>query len=123
MFKYESKYTDYDGKEQTEICYFNLNQAELIELQARYPGGLKSVMERILEAKDQLQLVPIVKDILLSSYGIRVADSKYFMKSEEEKKKFECSPAYSDIFMKICRDEEFAVNFINAVAPPTESMT
>lgn len=122
MFKYEATYKDFDGVEQKDTFYFNLNQAELIELQAKYPGGLKSLMERIIESKDQMQIIPVIKEIVLMSYGVRTPESKYFMKTEEERKKFECCPAYSDLFSKLCTDEQFALDFIDKITPSEESL-
>lgn len=122
MFKYEATYKDYDGVEQKDTFYFNLNNAELIELQAKYPGGLKNMLERIIESKDQMQIIPIVKELVLMAYGVRSPESKYFIKTEEEKKKFECCPAYSDLFTKICTDEQFAIEFINKIVPSEESL-
>ena len=122
MFKYEATYKDFDGVEQKDTFYFNLNQAELIELQAKYPGGLKSMLERIIESKDQMQIVPVIKELVLISYGVRTPESKYFMKTEEERKKFECCPAYSDLFSKICTDEQFALEFIDKITPSEESL-
>ena len=36
MLKENVKYLDFDGVEQTETLYFNINRMELIAMQARY---------------------------------------------------------------------------------------
>ena len=40
MLKKTITYTDYDGRERTEDFYFNLNKAELTEMELSVKGGL-----------------------------------------------------------------------------------
>lgn len=117
MYKYEAEYVDFEGVTQKENFYFNLNKAELIELQAKYPGGLKNYINRIIESKDQMQIIPIAKEIVLMAFGVRSPDNRFFLKDEKSRKEFECCPAYSDLFTKICTDDQFASDFINKIIP------
>lgn len=47
MLKKNIKYVDYDGNDRAEDFYFNLNKAEVIELQLGTVGGLTKTLEKI----------------------------------------------------------------------------
>lgn len=108
---------NFDGETITEDLYFNLSEAELMELQLTYPGGLVAMLEEVMNAKDTPSIVKIFKDLILKAYGEKSADGKHFMKSEEIRRNFECSSAYSDFFMEVSTNAESAANFINNVIP------
>ena len=117
MFKEKIKYVDFDGNEREETFYFNLTQAEIIEMEAGESGGYGEMLKRIVESKNSSEIMKVFKTFLLKSYGEKSADGKYFNKSEEIAKAFEHSAAYSEIFMKLCTNADYAVNFINLVLP------
>lgn len=117
MFKEKIKYVDFDGNEREETFYFNLTRAEIIEMEVGESGGYGEMLRRIVESKDSAEIMKAFKIFLLKSYGEKSADGKYFNKSEEISNAFEHSAAYSEIFMKICTNTEYAINFINLVLP------
>ena len=53
MHKETVTYTDYNGVERKETFYFNMNEAELIEMQYGTAGGLDQTIKKIIEAQDQ----------------------------------------------------------------------
>lgn len=117
MFKKTIKYTDYNGEERKEDFYFNLNKAELLEMQLSMDGGLKAFLEEIIQTKSTPKLVEMFKKIIMMSYGEKSADGKHFMKSDEIRQKFECSEAYSELFMELATDSDSAAEFVNALLP------
>lgn len=117
MFKKTIEYTDYNGDKRKEDYYFNLNKAELMELQLSQNGGLQGYLERIIKTKDSPQLVKMFKEIILMAYGEKSLDGKHFLKSDEIKRNFECSEAYSELFMELATDSNAAAEFINALLP------
>lgn len=117
MLAKQITYTDYDGVTRTETFYFNLSKAEIAEMQLTHPGGYAEYLERIIEAKDQAELVKTFKVLVLNSYGVKSEDGKRFRKSEELSKEFEESEAYSELFMELLSDTDAASNFVNGIMP------
>lgn len=117
MLKKNIKYVDYDGNERTEDFYFNLNKAEVIELQLGTVGGLTKTLEKIVQEKDTSRIIEYFKTIILKAYGEKSADGRRFIKSQELRDAFEQTEAYSELFMELARDAKMAAVFINGVLP------
>ena len=117
MFKKTITYTDYNGDERKEDFFFNLSKAELLEMQLSTNGGLQGFLMKIIETKDMPKLVEMFKEIIMRAYGEKSLDGKHFMKSEEIRRNFECSPAYSELFMELATNSDSAAEFINALLP------
>ena len=117
MFKKTIKYTDFDGVERKEDFYFNLTKAELLEMQMSIDGGLKGYLERIVKTQSQPELVKMFKEIIMKAYGEKSPDGKRFMKSDEIRQNFECTEAYSELFMELATDSDAAAEFVNALLP------
>lgn len=117
MFKKTIKYTDFDGNERKEDFYFNLTKAELLEMQLSIDGGLQGHLERIIKTQSQPELIKMFKEIIMRAYGEKSPDGKRFMKSDEIRQNFECTEAYSELFMELATDSDAAAEFINALLP------
>ena len=117
MFKKTIKYVDYNGEERKEDFYFNLNKSELLEMQLSQEGGLRDYLIRIVDAKDTPELIKMFKHIILLAYGEKSDDGKVFMKSDEIRKRFECTEAYSELFMELATDSDAAAEFVNNLLP------
>lgn len=117
MFKKTIKYTDFDGVERKEDFYFNLTKAELLEMQMSIDGGLKGYLERIVKTQSQPELVKMFKEIIMKAYGEKSPDGKRFMKSDEIRQNFECTEAYSELFMELATNSDAAAEFVNALLP------
>lgn len=117
MLKKNIKYVDYDGNERTEDFYFNLNKAEVIELQLGTVGGLTKTLEKIVQEKDTSRIIEYFKTIILKAYGEKSADGRRFIKSQELRDAFEQTEAYSELFMELASDAKMAAEFINGVLP------
>lgn len=117
MLKKNIKYVDYDGNDRAEDFYFNLNKAEVIELQLGTVGGLTKTLEKIVQEKDASRIIEYFKTIILKAYGEKSADGRRFIKSQELRDAFEQTEAYSELFMELASDAKMAAEFINGVLP------
>lgn len=108
-------YVDYNGVERTETFHFNLNKAELMEMELSTTGGMTETVHRIVEAQDTASLVEIFKTMILKSYGVKSADGKRFIKSDELRAEFEQTEAYSQLFMELATNNDAAAAFMNGI--------
>lgn len=119
MIKKTISYTDYDGNARTDELYFNLNQAEIMEWEHSYPGGLVKLLEKIVAATDTTQIVRYFKELILKSYGVKSPDGKQFNKSEQIVNDFVSTEAYSILFMELGTDNKAAAEFVKGIMPDT----
>lgn len=117
MLRKEITYTDYNGVERTEPFYFNLNQAELTEMELGISGGLSEMINRIVTEKDLPKIIKIFKELILKSYGEKSADGKRFVKSDAISEAFSQTEAYSKLFMELATDDGAAAAFVNGIIP------
>jgi hypothetical protein len=117
MLKREIKYEDFNENQTSEICYFNISKPEIIMLEAQYEGGFGNFLQRLLEAKNEHELVNQFRDIILMAYGEKSEDGKHFLKSEESKHLFSQSAAYSELFMELASNPDALLEFIRGVFP------
>lgn len=117
MIKKTVNYEDFNGEKVTEDCYFNLSKAELLEMNFEKAGGLDNYAKSIINARDVATMMAIYKELLLKAYGVKTPDGKHFMKNEQIRMEFECSPAYSEIYTELISDEKAAAEFFNGVIP------
>lgn len=117
MIKKNIKYVDYDGIARAEDFYFNLNKAEIVELELGTTGGLTKTLEKIVQEKDNKRIVEYFKSIILNAYGEKSADGRRFIKSQELRDSFEQTEAYSELFMELSSDAKAAADFISGIVP------
>lgn len=117
MLKKTITYTDYNGTERTEDHYFNLSKAELAEMEMGTAGGLAEMLNRIVAAQDAPAIMKVFKELILKAYGIKSADGKRFVKSEEISTEFVQTEAYSVLFMELITDADAIAAFINGIVP------
>lgn len=117
MLKKTINYTDYNGVQRTEDFYFNLTQAELMEMELSTTGGLTEMITRIVASQDAPAIIKIFKELVLKAYGEKSADGKRFMKSEELSTAFAQTEAYSILFMELATNSDAASKFINGIVP------
>lgn len=123
MLKKTIKYEDYNGVERTEDFYFNLSKAECMEMNLERVGGLEGWINEVIQTQDQVSLVKLFKEIILKSYGRKSSDGREFIKSEELRKSFEQTEAYSELYMELVNDAEAASAWVKAVLPKSLSTT
>lgn len=117
MLKKTIKYTDYNGVERKEDFYFNLNKAEIMEMQLTTVGGLDAYLKKIVSAQDMPTLMRIFKDLVLKSYGVKSDDGRRFIKNDQLREEFEQTEAYSILYMELSTDAEAAAAFVNGIIP------
>lgn len=117
MYTKVIKYEDYDGNQRSMEAHFNLNKAELLELQVSWDGGLEKVLHKIIEEHDQKRMMEMFKMIILKSYGVKSLDGNRFDKSPEHVEAFTQTEAYSELFMELATNDEAAAEFINGIMP------
>lgn len=120
MLKKTITYKNYNGVEVTEDFYFNLTQAEVMEMEMSTKGGLAEQLERIIAAQNAPAIIAEFKDLVLKAYGEKSADGKHFRKNDQIREDFASTEAYSIIFMKIAQDAAEATAFVNGIIPPQE---
>ena len=89
----------------TETYYFNLTVPEIAAMNP----------EATLE--DNWVAVAKMDEIILQSYGVKSEDGKNFEKSDELRKKFETSAAYSALFAELAFNDNALEAFIRGVLP------
>ena len=117
MYIKRIEYEDYDGNKRTKEAYFNLNKAELLELQMSWDGGLEKVLKKIVEEKDQKRMIEMFKMIILKAYGEKSLDGDRFVKTPEITEAFTQTEAYSELFMELATNDKAAADFINGIMP------
>ena len=117
MLKRSITYTDFNDNIVTEDFYFNLSEAELMEMESTYRGGYAETMQRIIDTEDNAALVQEFKKLVLLAYGEKSEDGKRFVKSDEIDRNFSQHAAYSALFMELATDAQKAAAFMNGIIP------
>jgi hypothetical protein len=121
MLKETITYEDYNGVKRTEDHYFNLTEAEITEMELSVNGGFTEMIQRIVAAQDMPSLIKIMQDLILKSYGQKSLDGKRFVKVNENGRRladeFKETEAYSQLFMKLATDADYAAIFVNGIVP------
>ena len=117
MLKKTITYVDYEGVQRTEDFFFNLSQAELVEMEVSRKGGLSSIIKRVIAAQDFTTIVEIFKELIVKSYGEKSPDGRQFIKNQEVLERFTQTEAFSILFMELATSSEKAIDFLKGVAP------
>lgn len=117
MLKKTITYTDYNGTERTEDHYFNLTEAEVMEMEMSTTGGLAEMIQRIVAAQDAPAIIKIFKELILNAYGQKSPDGKRFIKNQDLRDEFAQTEAYSKLFMELATDADAAAKFVNGIMP------
>lgn len=110
-------YIDYNGTERTEDFYFNLTEAEVMEMEMSTSGGLAEMINRIVAAQDAPSIIAVFKKLLLKAYGVKSPDGKRFIKSDALSEEFSQTEAYSQLFMELATNSDKASEFVNGIVP------
>ena len=117
MLKKTITYKDYNGTERTEDHYFNLSEAEVMEMEMSTAGGLAEMIRGIVAAQDAPAIIKIFKDLILKAYGEKSPDGRRFVKSDELSKAFSETEAYSVLFMELATNADAAAKVVNGIVP------
>ena len=117
MLKKVIKYVDYADNFREETFYFNLNKAELTDMQLSTTGGLDKLIEKISESQDTKTLISLFKEIILKSYGDKSPDGRRFIKSQELRDEFSQTEAFVQLYMELIELPGAASAFVNGIMP------
>lgn len=111
-------FTDYNGIKRTETHFFHLTEAELSEmLSTDGDYTFDKQLIRIMKQRNGKEIVSFFKDLIYRSYGEKSLDGRRFIKTEEVKRNFMETEAYSTLFMELCTDSKKGAEFINGILP------
>ena len=122
MLKKTITYTDYNGNVRTEDHYFNLSDAEVVEMETSISGGLSEMLQKLINEQNMPEIMRIVREIVQKAYGEKSADGHYFTKVDENTgrrliDRFMQTEAYSQLIMDLTFDSVEASNFVNGIMP------
>ena len=120
MLKKTIKFNDFNGTERVEDYYFNLTEAELMEMELGTSGGWTEWVKGIIAAKDGPTIMKIFKEIILKSYGVKSLDGKKFVKVENGHRlvdEFTQTNAYSNLYMELITNTDAAADFVVGILP------
>lgn len=120
MLKKTITYTDYNGVERTEDFYFNLSQAEIMDMEMSITGGMTQMINKIVDAKDNNALYKLFTDLIMKAYGEKSADGRRFIKSKEISESFTQTEAYSVLLNEFVTDSDSAAKFVNGIIPKVD---
>lgn len=108
---------DYAGKTYTQDFQFNLNRAELTEMELSYEGGMIERMKSIINTAEATKVFPMIKDIVLRSYGVKSENGRRFVKSQELREAFEQTDAYNQLICEFFDNPDSFNEFLQGVIP------
>lgn len=122
MLKQTVSYNDFDDNPTQETLYFNLTKTELAD-NLSLKDDLDAMQETFSQERHELstteikQLIDLVKTIMRLSYGVRSADGKRFIKTEELWTEFTQTAAYDAFLYSLFEDPNKAIAFMTGILP------
>ena len=122
MIKKVIKGKDFNGDVYEEAYYFHVSTGDLIDWMTE-DGGLVNQILSISKQEDPMKIIPVMKKIILRSYGVKTPDGRGFMKDPETIKAFQYSDAFSELYTELSTDSEKAAEFVNGILPEFDEET
>lgn len=101
MLKKSITYTNFDGVEITDDLYFHLSTPEITKMSVKFDGDISRHAEQLSKSGDQMAQLDFIEELILSSYGVKSANGKSFVKNKEVRELFEYSAAYAELFEEL----------------------
>lgn len=119
MLKQTITYDDYNGTTRTEDFYFNLTKVECMELEYGLKAGetLSGSIQTLYDTNDIGTVIRILKNIILTAYGVKSSDGKRFIKDDDSRIAFEQSPAFENLYWDLVTNADKAAEFISGIIP------
>lgn len=108
MYKKSITFSNLDGESVTKDFYFNLNKAEIMNLELNTKGGVENFLQKINNEKDVTKLANFIKELILLSYGEKDDDNIKFIKKRNGVRlaeDFEQTDAFSQFYMELISGE------------------
>lgn len=120
MYKKDIEYTNiFTGEEVTKALYFNLSAVDIARLNAYYGvDDISTFLKDVADSANPSTIIPVMENLILSSYGEPTEDGDGFVKTKEVREKFENSLAYADFFETILLNPEEMTDFVTHVISP-----
>ena len=74
MLKQTIKFKDYNDQDREITEYFHLNEAEIVDLQAKSENGIQADMQDAILSNDAARVLDFIKNLVHLSYGKKSAD-------------------------------------------------
>ncbi len=123
MIQKTIKYTDFDGNQVEETYYFHLTKGELLDWAAEGEDGFAGKIASIANEDDPIKILPMMKEVILRSYGVRTPDGKSFVKDPEIVKNFKYTQAFDELYVELSTDANKAAEFVNGILPVFDAET
>lgn len=117
MLAKKISYMDYNGNQREDTFYFNLNKAEIMEMELGVVGGMTHLINTMIAQEDGPGLAKFYKDMILKAYGEKSLDGKRFVKNQDLRDAFEQTDAYSELYMELVTDQDKASEFVKGIMP------
>lgn len=118
MLKKVITFEDYNGEMRTEDHYFGLNETELLKKDIKTPGGLKELINRMIQTKDGAAILELFDELVTHAYGIKSPDGRKFIKSPEISRDFMQTEAYNQLVLELFSGgEEAMAAFVEGLLP------
>ena len=117
MLKKEITYKNFDGETVSDTFYFNLNKAEMAELELGRKGGMQAYFQQIIDEEDNQKILEAFKKIIRLAVGRRTPDGKRFLKNDEITSDLFDTNAYSELFIQLMTDADYAAKFVTGIIP------
>lgn len=106
-------FTNYDDETCETEASFNLNEQDVLEIEAEFPGGIDNVVEEWEKTNDARSMLKLFKLIISKAYGKKSENGMIFVKTPDQSRYFMQSAAYEQFFRELITDQELAVEFFN----------
>lgn len=117
MIKKTIEFEDYNGNTRKEDFYFNLNKAELIDMEVSVDGGLTEYIKKIVATRNGKAIIAAFKELIMKSIGEKSLDGRRFIKTPEYATEFAQTEAYVNLYMELATDAEKGAEFVNGILP------
>lgn len=119
MLKKTIRYVDFNGVTRDEDFYFNLSKTELVHMYMDKGGeSFFDKVKKIIRAKEATEILRLLEEIVLMSYGEKSEDGRSFIKKNGElAKQFVETPAYEALYFELMSDPDKFGDFINRLVP------
>jgi hypothetical protein len=104
MLKQVISFTDFNNQPRTVTEYFNLSEAELVDMQASSKDGIQVEMEDAIKSNDAKRVLDFITMLVHKSYGHKTEDGLRFQKSPQILQEFIDSAYYSDFLLGLIQD-------------------
>lgn len=121
MIKKTLTFKNFRGETEVEDFYFNMSEGELTMMQVsaidQKTESFSDKLDKISKGLQGRELVDVINDLVLRSYGVKSVDGKKFRKNSELLEDFTSSGAYSVLVTELFSIEGSLAEFVNGVVP------